>query len=176
MEIFLFTTPQMRVCTLEGESALDMTRDSSTVPWYYDGLRIRCYLKVAADALLVNEDFEFNDTPAIVVTDVMRLWIYLDDVDRFDLEIVFGLYFAVRTVQNRNESGSIYTQRGSAWWIFDGSGWFAGSFVWNPYGGTKNYGSSSFMVKHDGSKVPMTTRPTMYDIIDAGISWTTEDQ
>jgi hypothetical protein len=151
-------------------------------PWY-DSMSASAYFAPATDALLIGgipgssvPSFETSDNPQQFPTDTMSLTIspVTDDVDRFAIEMDFNIYFAVRTTDAANGSQNIYTQRGSASWVFNGDGTVSMG-TWTRTG-AGNTGSGSFTQVTDGSVVPITTGTPMNTLTATGQTWSTINQ
>jgi hypothetical protein len=111
--------------------------DTVTDPWlnrpWYDKANqphvgTRSYYLAAADpvAPITNVDFNTSDTPKVLGTDPDQFDIDLDiggedRVDKFNMVFDFTLSFVVHT-RDYSRVSDDYTQRGFAFWQFDGSG------------------------------------------------------
>jgi hypothetical protein len=109
-------------------------------------------------------EFDFYDSPAAPATDVMELGPFpLDQVDSFEIEWDFKLYFAVRTKEDKNGSAQVYTQRAVKDWEFNGSGTIDVFQVWTQTG-MGNQGTGAFAIITSGSRVPVTTGTPFNDV------------
>jgi hypothetical protein len=86
-------------------------------------------------------------------------------VNRYEIVLKFMLYFAVRTREAVLGSDTVYTQRGSAWWKFNGSGEMS-QYIWTPDMGAGNSGPSVFTEVTNGAVVPITTGRYSNEISD----------
>jgi hypothetical protein len=135
----------------------------SIAPWY-DTLG-KGYLALGVDANWGERDFEVVDWPQAVPTDLMSLTEggVTDGVDHFAILDHFRLYFGVRTIDPRNNADTIYTQRATANWLFDGSGSVAGG-VWSKTG-VGNNGPASLAEVRSGAVCPETTGTPWYVLL-----------
>ncbi len=191
-------TRQRRLNTSEGKSFLDA--DEGPVPWYETQVidqKIAVYAPGTDQGVPIQGiDLYMDDTPSLPATDKMDLSIpdgkgglVWDYVDSFALKIDFDLFFAVRTFEAVLGSQSVYTQRGSTPWTFNGSGTIDDGTIipanrgkWSKadVAGTNSKGANpvSFAVVTNGSVVPITVGPVGNTVLNDPnvIHWVTVDK
>lgn len=150
--------------------------ETSTWPWLNSAnVRVRSFMKPLADGPVTDRAFEMRDTPQIPGTDS---WLLPDDagdqVDSFEIEDDFRVYFAARTVQAVNGSDQIYTIRATAAWEFNGSGTIDAGLKWAGVG-AGNTGSGSFAEVTNGDSVAIVAGPTANQHARTA-TWRTENQ
>jgi len=154
----------------------------STSPWYDSedvtfppGNDVDGFYSPPDDSSVISDHaMKVGDSPQLKVVPDMELPIGAesDDVDIFNLVFDCSLYFAVRTVDTRNGANSVYTQRASAEWQFDGSGTVDGAGNWSKTG-SGNTGNGSFTEVSDGSVVPVTTG-TPLNTLNTSSTWSVQ--
>lgn len=143
------------------------------LPWYDPHGAIHpLFAPAKGYELLAGDDqglrFDIYDSPFMPATDEMIF--EGDQVDSFDVEVDFWTYFAVHTIEDKNDSAAVYTQRAVGAWEFIGSGTIATDQTWTltpPHGNTAH----QFSLVTSGARIPVTTgvvandRPNTYSWI-----------
>ncbi|MGD2110247.1 MAG: hypothetical protein PVI86_12765 [Phycisphaerae bacterium] len=176
-----FAPPKRRVSSMEDGTWYLDAATGSVHPWY-DSLSGQSFFAPQTDVQVNNRAFTTDDTPELLGCDLPELTIgpLTDAVDSLGIELEFLLYFAVRTTQAVNQSDTIYTQRTTATWEFDGDGILTGAGpgtfgTWTAAQTAGNAGNTASTEVTNGSTVPVTAGPTINQLF-SGQTWSTVNQ
>lgn len=149
---------------------------ATTIPWTFKDTDH--YLRPANDDPIHDTDFKTLDGPSNLLTDMM---VYNGDtVDVSQLYMEHAVFFAVRTVQNINNSADVYVQRLRLNWHVNGDGTVNNTTgVWTYSGaGASVGGDAAWGAVQDGTQVPHpATNDIMNDLLNTiNMTWVPSDQ
>lgn len=148
------------------DTAVPANPAAAVKPWYDNtGFSTNIgvgYFKPANDNTINNDKiFAIRDSPMIDWTD--SIW-YFPPVapgaelikgfaNRANIIVDFKTYFSVRTIDDRNDSHKIYTERAKATWQYNGSGSIVPDFsaVWGKDQNANNSGDNKFSIITSGA-------------------------
>lgn len=132
----------------------DITNDEQIFekPWYFKGE----FSGGVSGVFMPDEDKTFTDiTVGILDVPQLNLGPIATNqlrMNRVNLQTNFDIFFTVHTTDTANDADSVFTQRATASWLFNGTGTVAGR-TWSPVAAARVRGDARFTEKMDGERV-----------------------